>query len=214
MRDPLRRVILRQLAQAPSAKHYSVHVECMLQNRRGLSEPTETNRWQITPPPASMPLKALHMALWSPFQYTPTSGLQCKGWSCPNSTNVPSTLSWRRVRWCWEDMILPGCKNPRNWVDAPNVGKCEWEQMLGTIECIFLIWQDEIKMSYCLSFYTAVSRIYTQHRPVHLRYPGISVHPESLLNDIHGGHDRTSLGIHFEPKIKWTERCTWRLWSI
>jgi len=50
--------------------------------------------------------------------------------------------------------------------------------------------------THAISGLAAVSRIYTPHHPVHLRYPCISVQPPSLLEDI---LDRARL------------RCTWRL---
>jgi len=80
--------------------------------------------------------------------------------------------------------------------------------------CIFVVWQDEMKMRCCLSIYPGVSRTYTPRRSFHLRYPCISVHPPSLLNDILGGRDLASLEMHLQAEIEWTERCTWRPWSI
>ena len=34
----------------------------------------------------------------------------------------------------WEDMILPGRE------DSQNLGKSEWDQKLGKIECVFVVW--------------------------------------------------------------------------
>jgi len=45
---------------------------------------------------------------------------------------------------------------------------------------------------------------------LHLRYPWISVHPPSLINDVLRGGDQASWGIHLEAEIEWTQRCTWR----
>ena len=61
-----------------------------------------------------------------------------------------------------------------------------------------------------MSIYPGVSRIWTPCRSVHLRYPCISVHPPSLINDVLGGRDRSSCEMHLEAKIKWTQRRTCR----
>jgi len=44
----------------------------------------------------------------------------------------------------------------------------------------------------------------------HLRYPWISVHPPSLINNVLGGRDWASWDMHLEAEIAWTQRCTWR----
>jgi len=64
-----------------------------------------------------------------------------------------------------------------------------------------------------LSIYPGVSQIYAPRRSVHLRYTCIPVHPPSLLNDILGGRDWSSLERHLEAEMEWTHRCTWRPWS-
>jgi hypothetical protein len=51
--------------------------------------------------------------------------------------HIPSTLCSRSVGGRSEDMILPGCKDPRNCADPRNLGKSEWDQKLGKIECVF-----------------------------------------------------------------------------
>jgi len=61
-----------------------------------------------------------------------------------------------------------------------------------------------------LSIYRGVSQIYTPHRPFHLRYPCISVHPPSLLNYMLGNRDWASLEMHFEAVLEWTDRFTLR----
>jgi len=63
-----------------------------------------------------------------------------------------------------------------------------------------------------LSIYPGVSRMDTPHRSFHLRYPRISVHPTLLLDDILGGHDRTSLEKHLQAEMEWTLCCTWWPW--
>jgi len=56
------------------------------------------------------------------------------------SPHVPSTLSSRIVRRRWEDMNLPGRKDPRNCADPWNLGKSDWNQKLGQIECVFSLY--------------------------------------------------------------------------
>jgi len=94
------------------------------------------------------------------------------------SPRVPSTLSSKSVGRRWEDMILPGPEDPCNGVDPrtdrvrPKVGKDR--------VCIFVVWQDEMKMRCCLS--TPGSPEYILRvAGFHLRYPCISVHPPSLI---------------------------------
>jgi len=53
-----------------------------------------------------------------------------------------------------------------------------------------------------LSMYPGVSQIYTPRCSFHLRYPCIPVHPTSLLNDILGGRDRSSLEMHLEAEME------------
>ena len=36
----------------------------------------------------------------------------------------------------------------------------------------------------------------------------------SELRDALGGRDRVSLEMHWQAEVKWTDRCTWRPWSI
>jgi len=55
------------------------------------------------------------------------------------SPRVPSTLSSRSVG-RWEDMILPGREDPRDCVDPRNLGKSEWDQKIGKIECVFSLY--------------------------------------------------------------------------
>ena len=55
------------------------------------------------------------------------------------SPRVPSTSSSRSVG-RWDDMIVPGREDPRNSVDPWNLGKSEWDQKLGKIECVFWLY--------------------------------------------------------------------------
>jgi len=56
------------------------------------------------------------------------------------SPRVASTLRLRSVGRRWEDMILPGREDPRNCLDPRNLGKSEWDQKLGKIECVFSLY--------------------------------------------------------------------------
>jgi len=135
---------------------------------------------------------------------------------------VPSTFSSRSIGRRWEDMILPGREYPRNGVDPrtelvrPKVGKDR--------VCIFVVWQDEMRIRCCLStpgspeyilhvaHSTSVSPVspYTHRRSLHLHYPCISIHPPSLLDDMLVVLDGSSLEMHWEAVIERVWRCTWR----
>jgi len=136
---------------------------------------------------------------------------------CPR---VPSTLWSRSVGRRWEGMILSGREDPRTQRVRPKV---ETDRV-----CIFVVWQDEMKMRCCLSTLGSPKYIlriahcisvtpespYTHHHSFHLPYPRISVHPPSLRNDILGVRDRSSLEMHWEAVIEWVWRCTGRpRWS-
>jgi len=148
------------------------------------------------------------------------------GDSAKISALVPCTLCSRSVGRRWVDMILPGREDPHNCVDP-------WKERVipevGNVRvCILIVWQDEMKMRSCLStpgspeyilhvaHCTSVYPLspYTHHHSFHLRYPCISVHPTSLLNDILGASGRSSVEMHWEAVIQWVWRYTWRPWSI
>jgi len=77
-----------------------------------------------------------------------------------------------------------------------------------------------------MSIYSGVCRIYTPRHSVHLRYPCISVQPQSLLEDVLdraclrclwrqrsnelrdalGGRDRACLEMHLEAEVKLTQK--------
>jgi len=61
-----------------------------------------------------------------------------------------------------------------------------------------------------MAMYPGVSRICTLCHSVHLHYPGISLHPPSLINDVLRGRDQVTWEMHLEAEIKWTQRCTCR----
>ena len=57
------------LCRASSAKNISVQAEWLCQSGRAPSEPSETPRWRITPPTASIQRVAFHIALLSLFHW-------------------------------------------------------------------------------------------------------------------------------------------------
>ena len=77
--------------------------------------------------------------------------------------------------------------------------------------CIFVEWQDDMKMTWCLS----IPRFpeYTPRRSFHFRYHCIPIHPPSILNDVLRGHDRASLRMQLAINIEYTQRYTLRPWS-
>jgi len=112
---------------------------------------------------------------------------------------VPSTLVSRSGGRRWEDMILPGRGDARNCVDPqtervrPKVGKDR--------VCIFVVWQDEMKMRCCLSTLGSPKYIL---RIAH----STSITPVSPYT-----HHR-SLTIYLEAVIDRVWSCTWRpRWS-
>jgi len=119
------------------------------------------------------------------------------------SLRVPSKLSWRSVGRL-EDMIPPGREDPQY------LGKSEWDQRLGKIECVFSLY-DKMRWKWN-AIYPGVSWIYTSRYSFHLRCPCISVHPPSLLNNIFGSCDRASLKMNLTAEMEWTQRYTWRPW--
>jgi len=114
------------------------------------------------------------------------------GWISPR---VPSTLSSRSVGRRWEDMILHGREDPRNCVDPrkervrPKVGKDR--------VCIFVEWQDEMKMRCCLSTLGSPKDI-------------LRVAQSTSVTPVSPYTHRRSSTICFEAVIDRVWRCTWR----
>jgi len=158
--------ILEQLHQQktfPSGRNGSVRVDALRQSRQ-----RHPGGGLLHARP-SLPRVALHIALWTLFRrffslcrspnLNKHSGVvancdhtsECVHWvhaciriamqcdAAKISPRVPSTLSSRSVG-RWEDMILPGREDPRNCVDPRNLGKSEWNQKLGKIECVFSLY--------------------------------------------------------------------------
>jgi len=106
-------------------------------------------------------------------------------------------------------MILPGSKNAGTRVDPQHLGKSEWDQMLGKIDCVFSLY-DKMRWKWDDVNLPRVSGMCTSSCSVHHRYTCISIRPLLLINDVPGGIDQASWGMHFEAEIKWTQRYTWR----
>jgi len=53
-----------------------------------------------------------------------------------------------------------------------------------------------------MSIYSGLCRIYTTRHSVHLQYPGISVDPPSLLEDVLEVIDPACLEMHLETEIE------------
>jgi len=118
------------------------------------------------------------------------------------SPRVPSTLSSRSVG-RWEDMILPGCEDPRN------LGQSEWDQKLGKIECKFSLydkrrwkWDDVYLLRGPPNIYSP--SLCPPLLPLYLRTTAVTPWRctwSSLFE------------MHLETEIEWTQRCTLRLGS-
>jgi len=182
-----------------------------------------TRRVAYRPPIAVSPfLLALSVSyikqtLWRCGQLWPYVGMgsfgirlhrDCNGWRCENLSSRSFYIKLKERRklrrydttGLWGSTQLHG--STKSWKERvrTKVGKDR--------VCIFVVWQDEMKMRCCLS--TPGSPEYILHVA---HSTCISVHPPSLLKYILGGRDRASLEMHLEAEIERTERCTWRPWS-
>jgi len=111
----------------------------------------------------------------------------------------------------WEDMILPGRENPRNYVD-PDEMKMRW--------CLTTPGSPEYVLPVAQSTSVAHVSPYTCRRSVTM-YLEAEIEPVerctwrpwlSELKDTLRGGDRASLKMHLEAEIEWTKRCIWRPW--
>jgi len=141
-------------------------------------------------------------------------------------SNSSSRLVWRR----WEDMILPGRDDPCNGMDPRNLGKSEWDQKLGQIECVLLLYD---KMGWCLCTlgcpeYILPDAHSTSVTPVspYKRRCCLQVYMEAVieqvwrcswrpgsseLRDALRGRDRASIDMNWEATTERGWRCNWRL---
>jgi len=145
------------------------------------------------------------------------------------SPRVPSTFSSMSVGNRWEDMILPGREDPRDCVDPRNLGQWEWDQKLGKIKCVFRLY-DKMRWNWDADYLPqGLPNIYSASHisrllPLYLCTPTVAhstfitpVSPytprHSLTRYLEAVIVRV-LEMHLEATIMWTERCTWRLWSM
>jgi len=244
-----------------SAKNISVRAEWLRQSGCAPSEPSETPRWRITPRLASILRVGLHIALRSPFllallvsyfrqtlwrcgQVWPYVGVgslgpslhrDCNGWRCQNlsSRSFYIKLEERRkivrrydtTRPGWSTQLHGSTKSRKEQV-RPKVGKDR--------VCIFIVWQDDMKMRCCLSTPESPEYILRVAHSTSVTLVSPSTHRRSItlyleaviewvwrctwwprwseLRDALGGRDRASLDMHLEAEIRWTQRHTLRLW--
>jgi len=211
-----------------------------------------TCRAAYRPPIAVLPLLLalsvpyFKQTLWRCGQLWPYVGMgslgtrlhrDCNGWCCENLSSrlfyIKLEEHTKKVRrydttLLWESTQLHGSTKSRKECVRPKVGKDR--------VCIFVVWQDEMKMRCCLStpgspeyilrvaHSTCVTPIspYTHHRSLTIYLEAVTERVwrctwrprSSELRDALWGCDRVSLEMHLEAKIEWTERCTWRPWWI
>jgi len=244
-----------------SVKNIFVWAEWLRQSGRAPSEPSETPRWRTSPLLASIPCIAFHIAFQSPLRrffslcrspiYTNTltlwptvtihrngfigctlaSGLLCDGlhYEHLSSSSFYIELEERRKMVRRYDTTQPwGSTISRNERVRPSIGKDR--------VCIFVVWQDEMKMTGCRStpgfseyiiqvtHSTSISPVspYTHCRSltiyleavIELDWRGTWRLRLSKPSDALGGRDQSSLEMNCEAMIERVCRCTWRLrWS-
>jgi len=225
----------------PSAKNISARVEWQRKSGQGPSEPSETPRWRITPCPASIPRIALHNTLRSPFNLSSRSFYVKLEEHRNKVRRYDTTRLWgstplREATKSRKDRVR--AKVGIDWVCNFVVWQDEMKMICclstpGSPEYILRIAHSTsvravspythrpniystslVPSPLPLCLCTPTARTYTPRHSFHLRYLCISIHPLSFLNDILGGRDWASLEMHLESEIEWTERCTWRPWSI
>jgi len=244
-----------------SAKDISVRAEWLRQSGRAPSESSQTPQWRITRRPASILPVALHITLWSPFlvalsvshfkqtlwccgQVWPYIGMgwlgtrlnrDCNGWRCENlsSRSFYITLEERRKKVRRYDTTRPGGSMQLHGSTKSRKQRVRPEVRKDRV-CIFVVWQDEMKMRCCLStprspeyilrvaHSTSVTHVspYTHRRSLTIYLEAViervwrsTWRPRwSELRDALGGRDRARLNMHLEAEIEWTQRCTLRLW--
>jgi len=142
-----------------------------------------------------------------------TSGLQCNGWRCKNvsSRSFYINLEERRKKVRrndttrpWGSTQLRGSKSRTERVGL-KVGKDR--------VCIFVVWQDEMKMRCCLSTPGSPEYILRVAHSTSVTLVSPYTHRRSLTIYLEAVIEPVSK-MHLEAEIEWTERCTWRSWSI
>jgi len=160
----------------------------------------------------------------------------CNGWRCEN---LSSRFFYIKLEECrkkvrrydttmpWGSTQLHGSTKSRKERVRPKVGKNR--------VCIFVVWQDEMKMRCCLSTPGSSEYILCLVYFISVTFVFLYTHPRSLtiyleamielvwrctwrprpseLRDALWGCDRATVEMHLEAEMKWTQRCTWRPWS-
>jgi len=119
-----------------SAKIISTQVEWLCQSGRAPSESSETLWWRITPRPASKPRVALHIALPSPGNVSSRSFYVMLEERRNQVRRYDTTQPWGTTQ------LRKSTKSRKERV-RPKV-EIDWV-------CIFVVWQDKMKMICCLS---------------------------------------------------------------
>jgi len=108
-------------------------------------------------------------------------------------------------------MILPGVKDPRNYVDSQNLGQSKWDQKLGKIECVFSLydnmewkWDDVYILRGLANIYSP--SLNPPALSLYLRTPAVALQRctwrlwSSMFGDARGGCDRARLEMHLETE--------------
>jgi len=123
-----------------------------------------------------------------------------------------------------EDIILPGHANPPKSVDPRHLGKSEWDQNLGKIQCVFSLYDqmrwkwDDVYLPRGLPNKYSPSLSPTP-LPLQLCTPpvahyGCTSRPwSSKLRDALAGQDQVNSEMQLEARIEWLQTYSPSLWS-
>jgi len=149
--------------------------------------------------------------LWRCGQLWPYVGMGSLGTRLHRDRNAmgdAATISPRVLGKRWEDIILPGCEDPRNCVDTRNLGRSKWDQKLGKIECEFSLYDKRRWKWDDVYVLRGLPNIYSPSLcppPLPLDLCTTAVAPWRWIWS-------SVFEMHLETEIEWTQRCTWRPW--
>jgi len=112
------------------------------------------------------------------------------------SPHVLSTLSTRSAGRRWEDMILPGRKDPRNCAD---LAKSERDQHLGKIESVFSLY-DKMRWKWDAAYLS------TPGSPEYI----LRIAHSTFATHVYPYTHHSSLTIYLAAVSEQVWRCTWR----